>query len=77
MIVSAEGSDETRGPVTDSERTARYGHPGEVIAADDRKSALALERDFFDRGMTAAIFADEASARSAAEAGLVAIYITG
>ncbi len=76
MIVSAEGPDETSGPVTDLERIARYGHAGEVIAADDRKSALALERDFFDRGMTAAVFADEPSARSAAKAGLVAIYVT-
>ena len=75
MVVSAEGPDETRGPVTDLERIARYGHAGEVITADDRKSALALERDFFDRGMTAAIFANEASARSAAKAGLVAIYV--
>jgi sulfate adenylyltransferase large subunit len=76
MIVCAEGSGETRGPVTDSERKARYGHAGEVFAADDHKSALALERDFFDRGMTVAIFPDEASAQSAAKAGLVAIYLT-
>ena len=50
MIIDIEGKEETRGQVTDAERTARFGHRAAVIAVDDSEAALLLERELFDRG---------------------------
>jgi sulfate adenylyltransferase large subunit len=71
MIVDLEGKEETRGQVTEAERTARYGHRGAVITVEDAESALLLERELFDRGANVAVGVPV----EAAAAGLIVIVI--
>jgi hypothetical protein len=51
MIDAVEGREEIRGQVTESERTARFGHRSAVVAVDDSEAAILLERELFDRGV--------------------------
>src|ERR1700728_127273 len=78
MILDVEGKEETRGQVTDAERTTRFGHRAAVIAVDDSEAALLLERELFDRGALVAVIheADTASLALAKAAGLIVI-VTG
>ena len=45
-----------------------------IVAVDSRQAAFLLERELFDRGMSAAVFADAERARAGADSGLIAIY---
>ena len=78
MIVDVEGKEETRGQVTEAERTSRFGHRPAVIAVDDSESALLLERELFDRGALVAVVAgdDHGGLALAKAAGLIVI-VTG
>jgi sulfate adenylyltransferase large subunit len=78
MIVDVEGKEETRGQVTDAERTSRFGHRAAVIAVDDSEAALLLERELFDRGAMVAVVsqADHGAMVVAKAAGLIVI-VTG
>jgi sulfate adenylyltransferase large subunit len=58
MIIDVEGKEETRGQVTEAERTSRSGHHPAVIAVDDSEAALLLERELFDRGALVAVVAE-------------------
>jgi sulfate adenylyltransferase large subunit len=78
MILDVEGKEETRGQVTDAERTTRFGHRAAVIAVDDSEAALLLERELFDRGAVVAVIseADRGGMSMAKAAGLIVI-VTG
>jgi sulfate adenylyltransferase large subunit len=78
MIQDVEGKEETRGQVTQAERTTRAGHRAAVIAADDSEAALLLERELFDRGANVVVTAaaDAAALALANAAGLIVI-VTG
>ena len=69
MIIDVEGKEETRGQVTEAERTTRFGHRPAVIAVDDSEAALLLERELFDRGALVAVVADADTQRSGAGEG--------
>lgn len=78
MIQDIEGKEETRGQVTQAERTSRSGHRAAVIAVDDSEAALLLERELFDRGAVVAVLpeADRGAMALAKAAGLIVI-VTG
>jgi hypothetical protein len=78
MIQDVEGKEETRGQVTQAERTTRAGHRPAVIAVDDSEAALLLERELFDRGANVVVTAsaDPAALAIASAAGLIVI-VTG
>ena len=78
MILDVEGKEETRGQVTDAERTTRFGHRAAVIAVDDSEAALLLERELFDRGAVVAVIseANRGGLSMAKAAGLIVI-VTG
>lgn len=78
MIIDVEGKEETRGQVTETERTARFGHRPAVVAVDDYEAALLLERELFDRGALVAVVdeMDQRNHRLAKAAGLILI-VTG
>ncbi len=78
MIQDVEGKEETRGQVTQAERTTRAGHRPAVIAVDDSEAALLLERELFDRGANVVVTAsaDPAALAIANAAGLIVI-VTG
>jgi sulfate adenylyltransferase large subunit len=71
MIVDLEGKEETRGQVSDAERTARFGHTGAIVAVEDSESALLLERELFDRGANVAV----GISPDATAAGMIVIVI--
>ena len=75
MIIDIEGKEETRGQVTDSERSTRFGHKPAVVAVDDPEAALLLERELFDRGAAVVVTAaaDTALLALARAAGLIVI----
>jgi sulfate adenylyltransferase large subunit len=77
MIADIEGREEVRGQVSDTDRTARFGHRGAVVSVEDTASALLLERELFDRGANVAVAASlEGSAAVLANAaGLIVILI--
>jgi sulfate adenylyltransferase large subunit len=78
MIVDVEGKEETRGQVTEAERTSRSGHRGAVIAADDSEAALLLERELFDRGVQVVVAADvEPAGLVLAKAAGLIVIVTG
>jgi sulfate adenylyltransferase large subunit len=78
MIVDVEGKEETRGQVTDAERSSRAGHRAAVIAVDDAEAALLLERELFDRGANVVVVdrAEPGALAMAHAAGLIVI-VTG
>ena len=78
MIIDVEGKEETRGQVTEAERTSRFGHRPAVIAVDDSEAALLLERELFDRGALVAVVVgeDHGGLAFAKAAGLIVI-VTG
>jgi sulfate adenylyltransferase large subunit len=75
MIIGVEGREETRGQVSDEERTARFGHHAAVVLVDDAEAALLLERELFDRGALVVI-AGGSSLELVRAAGMIAI-VTG
>ncbi|MDP9170946.1 MAG: sulfate adenylyltransferase subunit CysN [Acidobacteriota bacterium] len=77
MIVGIEGKEETRGQVSEADRTARFGHASAVIAVEDAESALLLERELFERGAAVAVVTslDANAAQLAIAAGLIVIVI--
>jgi sulfate adenylyltransferase subunit 1 len=64
------------GPVTEAERTARWGHNGAVIEAPTEELALGLERALFDHGCSVAVTASESAAAVLKFAGMLAILVT-
>ena len=77
MIVDIEGKEETRGQVSPTDRTSRFGHRPAVVAVEDSESALLLERELFDRGANVVVVtALEANAAKLAHgAGLIVIVV--
>lgn len=55
MISAAEGREETRGPVTTAERSARFGHRAAVVCVETMEAAQLLERELFELGANVAI----------------------
>ena len=77
MIAGVEGREEVRGQVSVSDRMARFGHRGAVVAVEDTGAALMLERELFDRGANVVVAASlDAGAASIANAsGMIVILI--
>jgi sulfate adenylyltransferase large subunit len=77
MIIDIEGKEETRGQVSPSDRAARFGHRGAVVAVEDTESALLLERELFDRGANVAVLTmlELGASRLASAAGLIVIVV--
>jgi len=76
MIRRGAGTGRSTGPVTASERMARWGHGGAVIETATQDDAIALERILFDRGCSAAVAGGPSAASALKAAGMLAILVT-
>jgi sulfate adenylyltransferase large subunit len=70
-VAAARGA----GPVTATERMARWGHGGAVIETETAEVAAALERALFDRGCSVAVAGGESAASALEDAGMLAIRV--